>query len=233
MPIADFVHLRVHTAYSLLEGAIKVPDLVTQCQGMHMPAVAMTDTVNLFGAMEFSEKCAAGGVQPIIGCQLALTPYRGDGEEGNAAQRPPGSAAIEPADQLVVLAQDDTGFGNLLKLISKSHLDPDGEGEPRLSLEDVEAHADGLIALTGGPAGGVGRLLAGGQTPAAEALLDRLQAAFRGRLYMEIMRHNLGEERTIEAAFLDLAYARDIPLVATNECFFISDDMYEAHDAPM
>jgi DNA polymerase-3 subunit alpha len=231
MPIAEFVHLRVHTAYSLLEGAIKVPDLVKQCQGMHMPAVAMTDTVNLFGAMEFSGKCTAGGVQPIIGCQLVLTPYRGDSGEGNAAQRPPGSAATEAPDQLVVLAQNEDGFGNLLKLISKSHLDPDGEGEPRLSLEDVEAHASGLIALTGGPAGGLGRLLAGGQTPAAEALLDRLQTAFDDRLYMEIMRHNLGEERTIEGLFLDLAYERDIPLVATNECFFISDDMYEAHDA--
>ncbi|MBT4720751.1 MAG: PHP domain-containing protein, partial [Rhodospirillaceae bacterium] len=156
MPIADFVHLRVHTAYSLLEGAIKVPDLVKQCQGMHMPAVAMTDTVNLFGAMEFSGKCAAGGVQPIIGCQLALTPYRGDGDEDNAAQRPPGSTATEAPDQLVLLAQNDAGYGNLLKLISKSHLDPDGEGEPRLSLEDVEAHAGWLIALTGGPAGGLG-----------------------------------------------------------------------------
>ncbi|MFP6736064.1 MAG: PHP domain-containing protein, partial [Rhodospirillales bacterium] len=165
MPPADFIHLRVHTAYSLLEGAIKVPDLVKQCQGMHMPAVAMTDTVNLFGAMEFSGKCAAAGVQPIIGSQLAVTSYRGAGDQTEAAQRPTAAAAAEAPDQLVVLAQNETGYGNLLKLISKSHLDPDGGAEPRLSLEDVEAQASGLIALTGGPAGGLGRLLASGQTP--------------------------------------------------------------------
>jgi len=191
----------------------------------------MTDTVNLFGAMEFSSKCAAAGVQPIIGCQLAVTPYRGTGDEAQAAARPTGAAAAEAPDQLVVLAQNETGYGNLLKLISKSHLDPDGGAEPRLSLEDIEAQASGLIALTGGPAGGLGRLLAGGQTPAAESLLDRLQAAFGDRLYIELMRHNLDRERAIEGLLLDLAYERDIPLVATNECFFISDDMYEAHDA--
>ncbi|MAF47292.1 MAG: DNA polymerase III subunit alpha [Rhodospirillaceae bacterium] len=231
MAHADFVHLRVHTAYSLLEGAIKVPDLVKQCQGMHMPSVAMTDTVNLFGAMEFSGKCAEAGIQPIIGCQLALTPFRGTGEAGSAYGGPANGAALDAPDQLVVLAQNQAGFGNLLKLISESHLAPDGEGEPRLALETIEAHAEGLIALTGGPKGGLGRLLFNEQTEAAEMLLNRLQAAFQDRLYIEIMRHNLDQERAIEAPLLDLAYARGIPLVATNECFFVSEDMHEAHDA--
>ncbi|NQV54391.1 MAG: PHP domain-containing protein, partial [Rhodospirillales bacterium] len=231
MPHADFVHLRVHTNYSLLEGAIKVPDLVKQCQGHHMPAVAMTDTVNLFGGMEFSGKCAAGGIQPIIGCQLAVTPFSGTKEEGAGFSGASADNALSKPDQLVVLAQNDIGYGNLLKLVSLSHLEPDGGAEPRLSLETIEANSDGLIALTGGPNGGLGRLLLEGQEDAAALLLDRLQGAFSGRLYIELMRHNLAAEKTIEPKLLDLAYARDIPLVATNECFFLSADMYEAHDA--
>jgi DNA polymerase-3 subunit alpha len=227
MSFADFVHLRVHTAYSLLEGAIKIKDLAKLCEKMEMPAVAMTDTGNLFGALEFSDYCAKAGIQPIIGCQLAIEPFRWRGEDNAKISNGP----MAKPDQLVVLAQNQAGYRNLLKLVSQMHVNAGDTGVPALSLEAIETHCDGLIALTGGPAGGIGRLLADGQMEHAEELLTRLKAAFPDRLYVEIMRHGLNNERAIEGRFVDLAYKHDVPLVATNECFFSDEGMYEAHDA--
>ncbi len=232
---ADFVHLRVHTAYSLLEGALKVKELVGLCREAGMPALAMTDTANLFGALEFSVSCAEQGVQPIIGCQLNLVREKGGkgGEDphGHGGAGGGGGVPGEP-DQIVLLVQDGVGYGNLLALVSQSHMAPDGEaGVVQVSLASLEARAEGLIALSGGPRGGVGRLLGEGQLDAAEALLKRLAAAFPGRLYVELQRHGLPAEQRIEEALLDLAYAYDLPLLATNECFFATADMFEAHDA--
>ncbi len=220
MAHAEFVHLRVHSAYSLAEGAIHVKDLVTLCRDARMPAVAVTDTNNLFGALEFSSACAAAGVQPIIGCQLSIVR-----EQGGAGRRNGGQAET---DSLVLLVQDEGGYRNLLKLLSRAYL---GADDPKLPLAALEERSDGLIALTGGPAGPVGALLADGQGAAAEAVLGRLAGAFPGRLYVELLRHGLKEEESIEPALLDLAYKHDLPLVATNEAFFSARDMYEAHDA--
>ena len=226
MPHAGFVHLRVHTAYSLLEGAIRIPDLVTRCGAERMPAVAMTDTDNLFGALEFSSACAAGGIQPIIGCQLSLAP------DAAAEARPGARGGGQGAPGvLIVLAQNETGYGNLLKLVSSAYLDTDDASRPRVPLPVLEARSDGLIALTGGVAGLVGRHLADGQGEKAEAALGRLAAAFAGRLYVEVSRHGLESEAAIEPALIELAYRHDLPLVATNEAFFIDAEMFEAHDA--
>ncbi|MGH6619075.1 MAG: PHP domain-containing protein, partial [Alphaproteobacteria bacterium] len=221
MPHADFVHLRVHSAYSLSEGAIKVADLAKLCARERMPAVGVTDTNNLFGALEFSLAARGAGVQPIVGCQLSVA--AGEGRGGNGA-------AVAP-DQLVLLVQDETGYGNLLALTSRAFLGTEPHETPHVGMEDLRAHAEGLIALTGGPAGGVGRLLADGQGPAAEAMLQALAGIFPGRLYIEVMRHGLAEEERIESDLIDLAYRHDLPLVATNEVFFATRDMYDAHDA--
>ena len=148
MSFADFVHLRVHTAYSLLEGAIKIKDLAKLCEKMEMPAVAMTDTGNLFGALEFSDYCAKGGVQPIIGCQLAIDPFRWRGEENSKISTGP----VAKPDQLIVLAQNKAGYANLLKLVSQMHVNAGATGIPSLPLESIEQYSEGLIALTGGPA---------------------------------------------------------------------------------
>ncbi|MCZ6466877.1 MAG: PHP domain-containing protein, partial [Alphaproteobacteria bacterium] len=220
MAHADFVHLRVHSAYSLAEGAIQVKDLVTLCRDARMPAVAVTDTNNLFGALEFSSACAAAGVQPIIGCQLSIAR-----EETRAGLR---DGERAETDALVLLVQDEGGYRNLLKLLSQAYLSAD---DPKVPLAGLEERADGLIALTGGPAGPVGALLAEGQGAAAEAVLGRLAGAFPGRLYVELQRHGRDAEESIEPALLDLAYTHDLPLVATNEAFFATRDMYEAHDA--
>ena len=226
MPHADFVHLRVHTAYSLSEGAIRIPDLVAACREQGMPAVAITDSDNLFGAMEFSQACAKAGVQPIVGCRLSVTTSPTDDAPAGRASN--GGAHRAP---LVLLVQNDTGYRNLLKLMSTAYLTEGDAHEPQVSIEALATRNEGLILLTGGLAGPLGQLLLQGQRAAAEHLLERLAAVFAGRLYVEISRLGGDEEARIEAEVLDLAYALELPLVATNESYFIGEDMYDAHDA--
>ncbi|MBI4966601.1 MAG: DNA polymerase III subunit alpha [Rhodospirillales bacterium] len=223
-PIADFVHLRVHTAYSLAEGAIKVKDLAKLCQAQRMPAVAITDTGNLFGALDFSGACAEAGVQPIIGCQLAIRREEAEGALMRDGRRP------EP-DPVVLLAQNAAGYRNLCKLSSHAYLTTDAGETPQIGLADLVAHAEGLILLAGGPAGPVGRLLREGALDKARAYLEGLAQAFAGRCYVELQRHGLEAEQATEPGFLELAYALDLPLVATNEVFFADSAMEEAHDA--
>jgi DNA polymerase-3 subunit alpha len=223
MPLADFVHLRVHTAYSLSAGAIKIKELVGLCKANKMPAVAITDTGNLFGALEFATSCAEAGIQPIIGCEIALS--ASEGGEGLRTGRDP--------ERLVLLAQSETGYRNLLALVSKSFLDSDAGADPAIALDDLAARSDGLLCLTGGAKGPLARLIGEGQDDAAAALLAALKGAFPGRLYIELTRHGLPEEARSEPGLVDLAYAHDLPLVATNDSHFPDRDFYEAHDALM
>jgi DNA polymerase III subunit alpha len=221
---APFVHLRVHTAYSMAEGAIKIPDLAELCVKNAMPAVALTDTRNLFGALEFSKTCAGAGVQPIVGCQISVR--REDTSNVQAS-----NGRIPEPDQLILLVQNAEGYGNLIKLVSTAFLETDSGETPQVSWENISGHTEGLIALTGGLHGTVGRLLLESQRPKAEVILSQLEGMFPGRLYIELMRHGLQAEERIETALIDLAFARNIPLVATNECFFADAGMYTAHDA--
>jgi len=224
MSHADFVHLRVHTAYSLSEGAIHIDKLAELCRSEAMPAVAMTDSANMFGALEFSETLAKAGVQPIIGVSLPVAVETEDRFNPGARRESPGA--------LVLLAQNETGYRNLMALVSRAHLESAVDEAAHIALEDLESgRTEGLIALTGGADGPLGRLLRNGQAEAAADLAARLQALFPGRLYIELQRHGLEDEAATEPAFLDLAYARDIPLVATNQCYFPDAEMYEAHDA--
>jgi DNA polymerase III subunit alpha len=221
---ADFVHLRVHSAYSLSAGAIKVKQLVTLCKQQKMPAVAITDTGNLFGALEFTLSCSEAGVQPVIGCELGLRRGESDGRGGR-------NALPQDPDRFVLLVQNETGYRNLMKLVSKSFLESEGGAAPEVDVADLDGRSDGLICLTGGIGGPVGRLLGEGQEPAAEAILERLKLLFPSRLYVELMRHGVGAEDAIEGRLIDLAYRHELPLVATNDCFFPDPGFYEAHDA--
>ncbi|MDY0241842.1 MAG: DNA polymerase III subunit alpha [Rhodospirillaceae bacterium] len=227
MPHADFVHLRVHTAFSLSEGAIKLKEMIKLVKANAMPAVAMTDSGNLFGALEFSLAATDEGIQPILGVQLNVRREEKD-DRGFGAQA--GLRNPEP-DPLVLLAQNETGYGNLLKLVSKAYLETDGGETPQVSFDDVVRHADGLIALSGGAHGAIGRLLAADQPDKAAAMAARLKDIFPGRFYIEIQRHGMEIEERTEPGLLDIAYAQDLPLVATNEPFFATKTMYEAHDA--
>ncbi|MBL9035029.1 MAG: DNA polymerase III subunit alpha, partial [Rhodospirillaceae bacterium] len=221
MPYADFVHLRVHSAYSLSEGAIKNKHLVDLAKRQQMPAVAVTDTGNLFGAMEFSSLAKDAGIQPIIGCQLAVS--RSEEVELGALRPPP--------DQLVLLVQNEAGYRNLMKLSSLAFLETEPGLPPQVTLAIVAQYSAGLIALTGGVAGEIGRHLLENRPEAARIALDRLKGIFPGRLYMEIQRHGLPAEQQIEPGLLDLAYATEVPLVATNDVYFSDEGMYAAHDA--
>jgi DNA polymerase-3 subunit alpha len=215
MPHAPFVHLRVHSAYSLSEGAIKPDRIAALARDAGMPAVAITDTGNLFGALEFSSYCTGRGVQPIIGCQVALS-----------RSEKPGLAG----DPVVLLAQTEAGLANLQRLSSAGFLTSD-PAAPQLDFDVVAAHAEGLFLLTGGTGGPLARLLGEGREPDAAALLARMREAFPDRLAVELHRHGTALERAVEPGLIGLADRFAIPLVATNECFFATQAMHEAHDA--
>lgn len=223
---AGFVHLRLHTSYSLSEGAIRIKALGQLCRTHGMPAVAMTDTNNIFGGLEFASAMAEHGIQPILGCQLNIT--RLDGEGRGLTGHDHGRR--EPAP-IVVLVQNDRGYRSLLTLIDALYRETDAHTPPQLAFETLLEANEGLIVLTGGPRGPIGQLLWEDRAAAAEAALVRLKAAFPDRLYVEIMRHGLEIEAATEAAFLELAERHGLPIVATNEVFFPDADMYEAHDA--
>ena len=219
-----FIHLRVHTEYSLLEGAVRLKKLPGACAAAAMPAVAVTDTNNMFAALEFSVTAQAAGIQPIMGCQMDLA----------YVATAPGERARPPAP-VVLLAQNEAGYANLMKLNSCLYLRGDG-ALPHVTMQELQTHAGGVICLTGGPDGPVGRLLRAGQRPAAEALMAGLRDMFGDRLYVELQRHP-GEtgapeaERLTEQGLVEMAYAMDLPLVATNDVYFPEARMFEAHDA--
>ena len=220
----SFIHLRVHTEYSLLEGAIPVKKLPELAAKAGMPAVAVTDTNNMFCALEFSEGAVKVGVQPIVGCQVDLQYLKTE----------PGKRPEEPAG-IVLLAQSEAGYMNLMKLNSALYVDKGGQ-LPQVTLEELQAHQEGLICLSGGPEGPVGRLLAQGQRPKAEALVRDLAAIFPERLYIELQRHPVegglpAAEKASERGHIEIAYAMGLPIVATNDAYFPKPEFYEAHDA--
>ncbi|MFC3124715.1 DNA polymerase III subunit alpha [Pseudoroseomonas globiformis] len=218
----SFVHLHNHSAYSLAEGAIKAEKLADLAKAGNMPAVALTDTANMFGALEFAKACAGKGVQPIMGCQLWL----GRG----ATDDRPEVARLAP-DRVVVLATNAQGLENVQRLSSHGFLRDDPCGKPAVTLELLRQHAEGVFLLTGGTHGPLGRLLVEGRRDAALGLLDALQESFGDRLAVELTRHGLELERSLDAAMVALADASGLPLVAANDVYFAKSAMYEAHDA--
>ncbi|MFT4700719.1 MAG: DNA polymerase-3 subunit alpha [Yoonia sp.] len=219
-----FIHLRLHTEYSLLEGAVPVKKLIGLASGMDMPAVAVTDTNNMFAALEFSEYASKAGIQPIIGCQIDIRYTTPD----------PGKKPEAPAP-IVLLAKSEAGYMNLMKINSCAYLDQ-GNEVPQVNLQELAQYSDGLICLTGGPDGPIGRLLRQGQRPKAELLMDQFVEIYSDSLYVELQRHpgdgGLTEaEKLSERGHVGMAYTKNIPLVATNDVYFPKTGLYEAHDA--
>ena len=219
-----YIHLRVHTEYSLLEGATRLKKLPEFCKANDMPAIAVTETNNLFSALEFSVLFKDHGLQPIIGCQIdfKFTDVVPD-------RRSPTTAPI------VLLAQNELGYKNLMKLSSEMYIQNDDE-KVEISFEQLEKHADGLICLTGGSKGPLGQLILTAQDKAARDLLLKFHDIFSDRLYLELQRHPQGaglpkEENESEPVFINMAYDLNIPLIATNDVYFDNGEMYEAHDA--
>jgi DNA polymerase-3 subunit alpha len=217
-----FVHLHVHSSYSLLEGALTVARLAELAKKDRQPALALTDTDNMFGALEFSEKMAGAGIQPIIGCALGV-------DYGDQDNRNPPLQQSYP--RIVLLAASEAGYRSLMRLSSRAFLDTPPQERPHLKLGWLDGETEGLIALSGGPNGPLDVAIVGGQNPLALGRCEELQRRFGDRLYIELQRHGLPSERTAEPGLIDLAYARGVPLVATNEPFFATREDYEAHDA--
>ena len=222
-----FVHLRVHSAYSLLEGALTIPKLVSLAAEERMPALALTDTNNLFGALEFSEYAAQAKIQPIIGCTLSLS-FAAEPEA-----RPDSGELVKHINhgRIALLAKDASGYANLIKLSTEAYRYGADSGEALVTIAHLALHQEGLIALTGGPDGVIDRAIAANDFRFAETALNQLKGIFGDRLYVELQRHSLAQERTIEPLLLDLAYDNHLPIVATNEPYFASPDDFEAHDA--
>ena len=215
MPFAPFVPLRVLSSYSMLEGAIEPKAMAKLAKERGFPAIAICDRNGLYGAVAFAKACFDEGIQPIVGALLGVTR-----EEGG-----------RQVDYLPLFAQDEAGYDNLCHLVSKAHLDRPLELEPHVVLGDLAGRTDGLIAFTGAGEGGVTRMLADGQRSHATTLLERLEVLFAGRLYIELARRGDPVEIAAEEALIDLAYARDLPLVATNPANFAEAHNHKAHDA--
>jgi DNA polymerase III subunit alpha len=224
-----FVHLKVHSAYSLLEGALPIGRLAKLADAEGMPAVGLTDTNNLFGALEFSDKLAGAGVQPIVGCTLQID--FGDKTANAPMLRRTNEPQAAPAGPVAFYAASEAGYQNLMKLASRAFFDPAENEPPHIHVERVAALGEGLICLTGGPDGPIDKALRDDRQDQALARLLKLKAIFGDRLYVELQRHGQPHEIAAEPLLLDLAYAHDIPIVATNEVYFAKTEDYEAHDA--
>ncbi|HWA21635.1 MAG TPA: DNA polymerase III subunit alpha [Caulobacterales bacterium] len=213
-PASDlFVHLRGRSAYSLLESALHVKELAALAKARHMPALALTDSNNLFGALEFSEVMAEKGIQPIVGLALSVR------EEG-------GTSGV-----LALLAQSEAGYANLMALSTSAYLDVPPTELPHVALDYLLARSEGLIALTGGGEGLANALIGAGRDP--RELIGQLREAFPDRLYIELQRHGEIGEAEAEAALIDIAYASGLPLAATNDVRFEKREDHRAHDALM
>jgi DNA polymerase III subunit alpha len=217
-----FVHLHVHSSYSLLEGALIIARLAELAKKDRQPALALTDTDNMFGALEFSEKMADSGIQPIVGCALGVDFGDRDSRAGMVGESFP---------RLVLLAAREEGYRSLMRLCSRAYLGTEQHERPHLKVAWLDGATEGLIALSGGPGGPLDAAIAGGQSALALARCEALQRLFGDRLYIELQRHGMAAERAAEPALIELAYTRSIPLVATNEPFFAEREDFEAHDA--
>jgi len=220
---AGFVHLHVHSAYSLLKGSIKIAKLAELAKADRQPALALTDTDNMFGALEFSDKMAGAGIQPIVGLELGVD----FGDVDPNARSAQGAAP----SRIVLLAARERGYRSLMRLNSRAFLETPVHQSPHIKLEWLDGESEDLIALTGGPDGPISRAFADDHAALAAARCERLAGLFGDRLYVELQRHGMEKERRVEGALIDLAYQKGLPLVATNEPYFASNDDYEAHDA--
>ena len=216
MSESPFIHLAVRSSYSLLESMISPKDLKSWCLDHGMPAVAVTDRNNLFGALETSLTLSGAGIQPIMACCFDVV------DSGHRA---------EPS-RLSLYAQNDTGYRRLMYLSSRSYLDA-ADGVPKLARELVLEETDGLILLTGGAEGETAKLLLKGKHADARTELSTLASAYPGRCYVEITRHGTPDERSVEEGLIDLAYELGLPLVGTHDARFMKPDDAQAHDAMM
>jgi DNA polymerase-3 subunit alpha len=214
--MTKFIHLRAQSSYSLLEGMIRVDELVSIAKSMHMPAICLADRGNLFGALEFAINASQEGIQPIHGCTLRIQYLD---EHKNLS-----------FGECTLIAKNEEGYSNLLYLASLIHTKDDGSLKESLTLEEIISHKSGLIVLSGYTQGVIGKLLLQGQQESAKFYTKRFLEIFGDNFYYEITRHRLKKEQSIERAYLRLALESSIPIVATNNILFHDRKMQDTHD---
>ena len=208
----EFTHLKIHTQYSICEGALRTADLARYCKENKIKAAGLCDSNNLCGALEFSETLAKTKTQPIIGTQINIHYKNHTGK-------------------IPLFAKNLEGYKNLIKLSSKSFLEIEDSEEPHCKIEDIEKYSEGLILLTGTFDGFFGKLFSKNLTDTISLLLAKLKKIYEDNLYIEIQRHNDVGEKLFENFLLNLSKQLDLPIIATHEVFYLDKDMYEAHDA--
>ena len=219
-----YIPLSIHTTYSLCNGAIKIPELIETVKELGFPAIGISDSQNLFGALEFSSYCKKAGIQPILGCDLLV-------DFNIVEQKNPSSNDVEKSlCQTHLIAYNCEGYRNLMFLVSKSFLDRQSSITPHVNFELLEKNSHGLICLSGASKGVIGKMLLNDQEKLAEKFCDDLLGIFKNNFYIEITRHGLKEEEILEEKFLNLAVKKNIPIVATNHVYFLKKEMYEAQD---
>jgi len=223
MKHSDFVHLHLHTQYSLLDGACKIDDLLDMAVKYKMPAVAMTDHGNMFGAIEFYQKAINKGVKPIIGCEVYVAPDSRFEKSSKGIQ--------EASFHLILLAKDELGYKNLMKLVSIGYL----EGfyyRPRVDKEALAKYNDGLLALSACLKGEIAHLIRSGDTALAKRTADAYRHIFgKGNFYLEIQDNLIKEQNTVNKELLKIANELDIPVVATNDVHYLTREDAKAHEA--
>ncbi len=210
-----FVHLRVHTEFSVVDGIVRIPDLLDRVIEFEQPAVAMTDLANLFGLIRFYKAARGKGVKPIAGCDVWIT---------NEADR-------EQPSRLLLLVRNHRGYLNLCELLTRAYLENAWRGRVEIRREWLAAQSEGLIALSGGRGGDVGQALLAGNPTAARSLAEAWARVFPGAYYLELQRAGLdGDEACVQGS-LELAHATGIPVVATHPVQFLRADEFRAHEA--
>ncbi|HEY3654530.1 MAG TPA: DNA polymerase III subunit alpha [Steroidobacteraceae bacterium] len=224
--MTQFVHLRLHTEYSLLDGIVRVPELMTAVAAARMPAVALTDQSNLFAMVKFYKEAQSAGVKPVIGVDAWIR--EGQREMRGAAPGTPGEAP----SRVVFLCQNLVGYRHLTELVTRSFLEGQQRGAPMLERAWLQRDMlEGLIVLSGGPEGDIGRAFARGKDEEAARCLERWQALCGDRFYLEVQRTGRAGEQVYTEAVLDLAQGRGVAAVATNDVRFLTRPEFEAHEA--
>jgi len=219
-----FIPLRNHTTFSLCKGAIKISEIVDRAKTYKLPALGITDCQNLFAALEFSSACKKSGIQPILGCEILV---RFDDPNRKSLS----NLDIEKSfAKLPLIAQSDEGYKNLMYLVSHSYLNRENGLTPHISYNLLKEKSAGLIALSGGVEGFMGKLLLDSQDQKLNELITEFSQIFPQNFYIEITRHGTKNEEKLEEKFIELAFKHNLPLVATNDVYFISREMHEAQD---
>ncbi len=232
---AAFVHLHLHTEYSLVDGIVRIKPLVQAVGAAGMPALAVTDQCNLFAMVKFYRAAIEQGIKPIIGVDLRVHPERipklGVAHKGGERRGAAAEANTSPMTRLILLCQNETGYRNLTRLVSRSYIEGQQRGAPCIHKEWLNGASDGLIALSGGHAGDVGLALLAGNRGLAERLLAEWKALFPDRFYLQLQRTGRATEEDYLHAAVELALATATPVVASNDVRFLKQEDFEAHEA--